>query len=89
MTIAYTTELTPEQYELLYSLLPPTQNRGRPRSVNMMLVIQGILYILVTGCAWRLLPKEYPPRCGQVLSSTVYYYFRQWRIIPTTPAAIW
>jgi putative transposase len=39
----------------------------------MMLVIQGILYVLVTGCAWRLLPKEYPPY------STVYYYFRQWR----------
>lgn len=39
----------------------------------MMLVIQGILYILVSGCAWRLLPKEYPPY------STVYYYFRTWR----------
>jgi transposase len=39
----------------------------------MMLVIQGILYILVSGCAWRLMPKEYPPY------STVYYYFRKWR----------
>ena len=39
----------------------------------MMLVIQGILYILVSGCAWRLMPKEYPP------SSTVYYYFSKWR----------
>ena len=77
MTIAYTTQLTPEQYELLYSLLPPAKTTGRPRTVNMMLVIQGILYVLVTGCpkgyrsayAWRLLPKEYPPY------STVYYYF--------------
>ena len=73
MTIAYTTELTLEQYELLYSLLPPAKRTGRPRTVNMMLVIQGIFYVLVTGCAWRLLPKEYPPY------STVYYYFRQWR----------
>jgi putative transposase len=39
----------------------------------MTSVIQGILYILVSGCAWRLLPKEYPPY------STVYYYLRQWR----------
>jgi transposase len=39
----------------------------------MMLVIQGILYILVSGCAWRLMPKEYPPY------STVYYYFSKWR----------
>ena len=38
----------------------------------MMLVIQGILYVLVSSCAWRLMPKEYPP------SSTVYYYFSKW-----------
>ena len=73
MAIAYTTQLTPEQYELLCSLLPTAKTTGRPRTVNMMLVIQGILYVLVTGCAWRLLPQEYPPY------STVYYYFRQWR----------
>lgn len=73
MTLAYTTELTLEQYELLYSLLPPAAVTGRPRSVNLMLVMQGILYVLVSGCAWRLLPKQYPPY------STVYYYFRKWR----------
>ena len=73
MTLAYTTELTIEQYELLSSLLPPATATGRPRTVNMMLVIQGILYILVSGCAWRLIPNEYPPY------STVYYYFRKWR----------
>jgi putative transposase len=73
MTLAYTTELTLEQYELLDSLLPNAHHTGRPRTVNMMLVIQGILYVLVSGCAWRLLPKQYPPY------STVYYYFRKWR----------
>jgi putative transposase len=51
MTLAYTTELTSEQYELLYSLLPPAATTGRPRSVNLMSVIQGILYVLVSGCA--------------------------------------
>lgn len=73
MTLAYSTELTLEQYELLSSLLPAETEVGRPRTVNMMLVIQGILYILVSGCAWRLMPKEYPPY------STVYYYFSKWR----------
>jgi transposase len=73
MNQAYTTELTLEQYELLASLLPPETATGRPRTVNMMLVIQGILYVLVSSCAWRLMPKEYPP------SSTVYYYFSKWR----------
>jgi transposase len=73
MIPAYTTELTVEQYELLSSLLTPKGDTGRPRTVNMMSVIQGILYILVSGCAWRLMPKEYPP------ASTVYYYFSKWR----------
>ena len=73
MTLAYPTELNLEQYELLYSLLPTAATTGRPRSVNLMLVMQGILYVLVSGCAWRLLPQQYPPY------STVYYYFRKWR----------
>lgn len=73
MNLAYATELTLEQYELLETLLPPAHATGRPRSVNLMSVMQGILYVLVSGCAWRLLPKEYPPY------STVYYYFAKWR----------
>ena len=73
MNLVYATELTPNQWKVLEPLLPPPKSTGRPRSVSLMLVIQAILYVLVTGCAWRLLPKEYPPY------STVYYYFRQWR----------
>lgn len=74
MTLAYPTELTVEQYDLFESLLLPATKAGRPRSVNLMLVVQAILYVLVSGCAWRLLPQDYPPY------STVYYYFRKWRI---------
>ena len=73
MNQSYTTELTVDQYELLSSLLPAKAETGRPRTVNMRLVIQGILYVLVSGCAWRLLPKEYPAH------GTVYYYFSKWR----------
>lgn len=73
MNLVYATELTPSQYQVLEALLPPEKPTGRPRTVSLMQVIQAILYVLVTGCAWRLLPKEYPPY------STVYYYFRQWR----------
>jgi putative transposase len=73
MTLAYVSELTLEQYELFASLLNPDPKTGRPRSVNLMHVLQAIVYVLVTGCAWRLLPNEYPPY------STVYYYFRKWR----------
>lgn len=68
MTQAHSTELTLEQYELLAAPLPQETHTGRPRTVNTRSVIQGILYVLVTSCAWRLMPKEYPPL------STVYYY---------------
>jgi len=73
MDLAYATELSLEQYELLESLLSPRNTTGRPRSVKLMQVIQAILYVLVSGCAWRVLPNEYPPY------STVYYYFSKWR----------
>lgn len=73
MTLAYATELTPLQWQLFESLLPPAKPTGRPRSVDLMQVMQAIIYVLMSGCAWRLLPQEYPP------TSTVYYYFRQWR----------
>ena len=61
MTSAYDTELTLEQYELLSSLFPPASPTGRPRQVSLMAVIQGLLYVLGTSCAWRLLPHDSPP----------------------------
>lgn len=73
MPLAYATELSLEQYTLFESLLQPPSPTGRPRSVNLMQVMQALFYVLVTGCAWRLLPHEYPPY------STVYYYFKKWR----------
>ena len=47
---------------------------GRPRTVDMRGVVDGIFYILVAGCAWCLLPHDFPKW------KTVYHYFRQWRI---------
>lgn len=73
MTLAYASALTEWQWELLDYLLPPAKSTGRPRSVDLRAVVNAILYLLRTGCAWSLLPQEYPPY------STVYYYFRQWR----------
>ncbi len=46
MTLAYVSELTLEQYELFDSLLTPKSKCGRPRTVNLMLVLQAILYVL-------------------------------------------
>jgi transposase len=73
MTSAYPITLSDDQYSLCESLLPPPAPCGRPREVDLKRVLESMLYILVTGCAWRLLTHDYPPY------STVYYYFRQWR----------
>lgn len=73
MTSAYSTSLTRDQWDLLSSLLPESKATGRPRTVDLYAVMNAIFHVLVTGCAWSLLPKEFPPY------STVYYYFRQWR----------
>jgi putative transposase len=59
--------------ELLVSLLPAPKPTGRPRTVDLQRVLDAIFYVLMTSCAWYLLPKDYPSY------STVYYYFRQWR----------
>ncbi|MDE1465617.1 IS5 family transposase [Spartinivicinus poritis] len=71
----YPTDLTDAQWEKLSPLLPIPKwqpgNRGRPPA-NRRLVIHALLYVLKTGCQWRMLPKEFG--CWQ----TVYGYFNTW-----------
>ncbi|MEP0853001.1 IS5 family transposase [Funiculus sociatus GB1-A4] len=74
MSQSYPSDLTDEQWELLSGLIPRAKVGGRPRSVDMQAVVNGILYILCAGCAWRMLPHDAPAW------KTVYHYFRQWRI---------
>jgi putative transposase len=66
--------LTKEQWELLERLIPNAKPGDRPRTVNMQAIINAIPYILCAGCAWRMLPSNFP--CWK----TVYHYFRVWRI---------
>ena len=53
---AYPSDLTDSQWKRLKPLLPPAKPGGRPRSVNLREVINGILYVLRGGCAWRMMP---------------------------------
>ena len=71
--LRYASDTTDAEWWLLRALLPAPSRVGRPRKVDLRLVINAILYILATGCQWRALPKEFPPR------STVQYYFYLWR----------
>lgn len=70
---AYTSDLTDTQWTVLEPLLPPPKAGGRPRSVDLREVVNGLLYVLHTGCPWRDIPHDLPPW------PTVWTYFRQWR----------
>lgn len=69
----YASDLTDQEWALVAPLLPPPKTTGRPRRTAMRDILDAILYIASTGCAWRMLPNDFPP------VSTVRYYFYRWR----------
>ncbi len=72
--IAYPSDLTDAQWRLIERRIPPAQPGGRYRSVNMRAVVNGILYLVRTGCSWRQLPHDFPPW------GTVHWYYRCFRL---------
>ncbi len=70
---AYPTDLTDAQWDLIHDLIPPNAGTGRPTEVDLREVINGILYLLRTGCQWAMLPHDLPH------PSLVRYYFKKWR----------
>jgi putative transposase len=74
MKLSYPTDITDDQWELICPLLPSEKSGGRPRSTDLRGVVNAIFYLVVAGCAWRMLPHEYPAW------QTVYHYFRAWRL---------
>ena len=71
-TQRYPSDLTDEQWALVEPLIPVYPG-GRPRKTSTRDVLDAIFYLLRTGCQWRYLPNDFPPR------STVWGYFDQWR----------
>jgi putative transposase len=69
----YASDVTARQWEKLRRLIPATKPGGRPRTHCMREVFNAICYVVRTGCAWRLLPHDFPPW------QTVYGYHRRWR----------
>lgn len=57
-TRLYPTDLTEAQWEQLQPLLPPANTTGRPRKLQLRLILNAILYVVVGGIQWRLLPHE-------------------------------
>ena len=71
--LRYPSDLSDAEWALIEPHIPPAKRGGRRREVDVREVLQGVLYVLETGCQWRHLPKDFPPR------STVWAYFDLWR----------
>jgi putative transposase len=71
-TERYPSDLTDKQWALVEPLIPVYPG-GRPRTTSLRDVVDAVFYILRTGCQWRFLPKDFPPK------STVWGYFDEWR----------
>jgi len=70
--LRYPSDVTDEEWAYVEPLLPPAKRGGRRREVDVREVFNGVMYVLSTGCQWRYIPKDFPPK------STVYRYFCDW-----------
>ena len=71
--LRYGSDLTDQEWQILAPFMPPPARTGRPRSWTMREIMNAIFYVLRAGCAWRLLPKDFPPM------TTVYGWFLRFR----------
>jgi len=71
--LRYASDASDEEWAVIADFVPPAKRIGRPRTTVMREVVNAMLYLLTTGCQWRLLPKEFPPY------STVQRFFYRWR----------
>ena len=69
----YPSDLSDEQWAELKIYIPAGKPGGRPRSADMREIVNALLYVLRSGCAWRMLPHDLPKW------QTVYTYFRAWQ----------
>ena len=69
----YPTDVTDEQWRVIAPMIPPERPGGRHRSVDMREVLNGINYLVRTGCQWRAIPHDLPK------SATVRHYYDRFR----------
>ena len=70
--LRYPSDLTDDEWALAGPLIPPAKRGGRRRAVNERNVLNGIMYVLSTGCRWRYVAKDLP------LRSTLHDYLQRW-----------
>ncbi len=75
--LRYPSDLTDEEWSIIASLIPRAKRGGNKRTVDERAVVNGVMYILSTGCQWAAPPKDLP------LRSTVNDYLRRWDAVRT------
>jgi transposase len=70
--IRYPSDLSDAEWVLVAPMIPPARRGGRRRSVDVREVLNAIFYVLSTGCQWKAMPKDLPPK------STAHFYFMLW-----------
>src|SRR3981081_3216085 len=70
--LRYPSNLTDDEWGHVEPLIPPAKRGGNKRRVDIREVMNGIMYVLSTGCQWRAVPKDLPPR------STLFDYLNLW-----------
>jgi transposase len=70
--LRYPSDLTDAEWAQVEHLIPPAKRGGRRREVDVREVLNGIMYVLSTGCQWRYIPRDLPPR------STLHDYLQRW-----------
>ena len=71
--LRYDSDMTDAEWAFVVPLVPPAKRGGRKRDVDVREIFNAIFYVLWTGCQWKALPKDLPPK------STVHWYFMLWR----------
>jgi putative transposase len=71
--LRYASDMTGDEWALVKLFVPRPCQRGRPREVDLRMIVNAIFYVAATGCQWRALPKDFSPY------STVQHYFYAWR----------
>ena len=71
-SLRYPSDVTDAEWAQIEPLIPPARRGGNKRHVNVREVVNGLMYVLSTGCQWRAIPKDLPPR------STVHSYLELW-----------
>jgi transposase len=70
--LRYPSDLTNDEWALVGPLIPPAKRGGRRRTRDERDLVNGLMYVLSTGCQWRYVPKDLPPK------STLHEYFDRW-----------